>query len=85
MPPSTSNFCLIMNDPITDVFQSEKGQAVHIPSVFRLDSDRVQISRNHEGDLVLHPLPTKRADSLWKALEGFDDEFIRALEEDRFR
>ena len=32
------------------VFMNGNGQAVRIPSEFRLSSDRVQISRTPEGD-----------------------------------
>ncbi|MCP9861247.1 hypothetical protein KBZ33_19755 [Cyanobium sp. Cruz-8D1] len=33
------------------------GQAVGIPAVFRLATDRVQITRNPSSDLVIHPCP----------------------------
>jgi antitoxin VapB len=58
-------------------------QAVRIPQEFRLTGNRVEISRNEAGDLVIHPLPTDRGLALLEALEGFDDEFIDILEEDR--
>ncbi|ABM61527.1 antitoxin [Halorhodospira halophila] len=72
-----------MSEHITRVFQNGNSQAVRIPAAYRLDSDRVLIERNERGDLVLHPLPERRGDSLLAALEGFDDEFIAALEEER--
>lgn len=31
------------------------GQAVGIPAKFRLATDRVQITRSPNGDLVIHP------------------------------
>jgi antitoxin VapB len=58
-------------------------QAVRIPQEFRLDVNRVEISRNDAGDLVIHPLPVDRGQALLEALDGFDDEFIGILEEDR--
>ena len=35
-------------------------QAVRIPAEFRLATDRVQISRTSEGDLLIHPCPKQR-------------------------
>lgn len=61
-------------------------QAVRIPQEFRLDCQQVQISRNADGDLVLHPLPAppaKRGDALPQALSRFDPGFADILEEDR--
>ena len=65
------------------VFNNGNSQAVRIPAELRLDTDQVQISRNEEGDLIVHPLPKARGEALLKALEGFDEDFIAALEEDR--
>ena len=67
----------------TRVFMNGNSQAVRIPAEFRLDTDRVQISRNEQGDLVIQPLPAERGSALLEALEGFDAEFIAALEDDR--
>lgn len=70
----------------TRVFMNGNSQAVRIPQEFRLDCQRVQISRNAEGDLVLHPLPPipeKRGQALLKALSRFDPGFADILEEDR--
>lgn len=58
-------------------------QAVRIPAEFRLDTDRVQIFRNDQGDLVLRPLAPQRGAALFEALQGFDDDFIAALDADR--
>ncbi|MBL0423197.1 AbrB/MazE/SpoVT family DNA-binding domain-containing protein [Ramlibacter sp. AW1] len=61
-------------------------QAVRIPSEFRLDTDRVRISRNEQGDLVLQPLSTSRGAALLQALANLgtsDAAFLAALEEDR--
>lgn len=59
-------------------------QAVRIPQEFRLDTDRVEISRNEQGDLVIHPLPAylsvQRGDALMAVLEGFDQSFVQELE-----
>jgi antitoxin VapB len=72
-----------MSEHIGRVFQNGNSQAVRIPAALRLESDRVLIQRNDQGDLVLHPLPEKRGDSLLAALAGFDQAFIEALEEER--
>ncbi|MDP2794495.1 MAG: AbrB/MazE/SpoVT family DNA-binding domain-containing protein [Sulfurisoma sp.] len=62
-------------------------QAVRIPQEFRLAVNRVEIFRNDEGDLVIHPLPENRGQALLDALAGFGDEFgdefVGILEEDR--
>lgn len=67
------------------VFMNGNSQAVRIPQEFRLDCKQVSISRNADGDLVLHPLPAaeRRGDALLQALSGFDPAFADALEEDR--
>lgn len=70
----------------TRVFMNGNSQAVRIPQEFRLDSKQVEIHRNADGDLVIHPLPVtveNRGDALLQALAGFDPAFIEALEEDR--
>ncbi|WP_424196201.1 antitoxin [Ampullimonas aquatilis] len=58
-------------------------QAVRIPAEFRLDTDQVQIFRNQQGDLVLHPITAKRGAALLLALQDFDDDFIQALESEQ--
>lgn len=65
------------------VFNNGNSQAVRIPAELRLDTDLVQISRNEQGDLIIHPLREARGKALLQALEGFDDDFITALEADR--
>jgi antitoxin VapB len=65
------------------VFNNGNSQAVRIPAELRLDTDLVQISRNEQGDLIIHPLREERGKALLHALEGFDDDFIAALEADR--
>jgi len=65
------------------VFNNGNSQAVRIPAELRLDTDLVQISRNEQGDLIIHPLREERGKALLQALEGFDDDFITALEDDR--
>jgi len=70
----------------TLVFSNGNRQAVRIPAEFRLDSDRVLISRNAEGDLVLHPVPVQRGAALMAALHALsdvDDAFIEALHAER--
>ncbi|WP_293188115.1 AbrB/MazE/SpoVT family DNA-binding domain-containing protein [Ottowia sp.] len=69
----------------TRVFMNGNSQAVRIPQEFRLDCKQVEISRNADGDLVLHPLNAigSRGDNLLQALAGFDADFVQALEADR--
>lgn len=74
---------IIMPTQISRVFMNGNSQAVRIPQEFRLASSRVEISRNEAGDLVIHPLPSDRGQALLEALDGFDEEFIDILENDR--
>lgn len=70
----------------TRVFNNGNSQAVRIPAEFRLDTDRVTISRNEQGDLVIHPLRAERGAALLQALQALsevDDEFVQALEAER--
>ncbi len=64
------------------VFMNGNSQAVRIPAEFRLSSDRVQISRTPEGDLLIHPCPSQRGQALLQALSGFDPDFLEALEQE---
>ena len=63
------------------VFMNGNSQAVRIPAEFRLSTDRVQVSRTVEGDLLIHPCPSQRGQALLQALSGFDAEFVEALEQ----
>lgn len=70
----------------TRVFNNGNSQAVRFPAEFRLDTDRVRISRNEWGDLLIHPLQAERGAALLDALRGLgevDDAFVAALEADR--
>jgi antitoxin VapB len=67
----------------TRVFINGNSQAVRIPAEFRLDTDRVEITRTADGDLLLRPVRQQRGAALMRALSGFDDEFIAAVEADR--
>jgi len=69
-----------MQTAFSRVFMNGNSQAVRIPQEFRLSSSRVQISRNADGDLVLHPVPTDRGAALLDALSAFDEEFVASLE-----
>jgi antitoxin VapB len=67
----------------TRVFNNGNSEAVLIPAEFRLDTDRVSISRNESGDLVIHPLRAERGAALLDALRAVgevDISFIAALE-----
>lgn len=75
-----------MDTLTTRVFNNGNSQAVRIPAEFRLDTDRVRISRNAAGDLVLHPLRAERGAALLDALRRVaeaDDGFVAALQTDR--
>ena len=63
------------------VFMNGNSQAVRIPAEFRLSSDRVQISRTPDGDLIIHPCPSQRGQALLQALSGLDADFLDALEQ----
>jgi len=63
------------------VFMNGNSHAVRIPAEFRLNTDRVQISRSADGDLIIHPCPAQRGDALLEILAGFDPTFVDALEQ----
>lgn len=68
----------------TRVFNNGNSQAVRIPREYRLESSTVQIFRNENGDLVLHPIPDEpiqRESRLLDILNRFDEEDIVAFEE----
>ncbi|MEN9842248.1 MAG: hypothetical protein RLZZ612_77 [Pseudomonadota bacterium] len=68
----------------TRVFNNGNSQAVRIPAEFRLQTNRVRISRSEQGDLILHPLHPQRGTALMEALRAIheaDADFIAALEE----
>ena len=65
------------------VFMTGNSQAVRIPAEFRLATDRVQISRTAQGDLLIHPCPARRGQALMEVLGGFDADFVTALERQR--
>ena len=76
-----------MSSVISRVFMNGNSQAVRIPQEFRLEASRVRISRNEEGDLVIHPLAADRGAALLEALQAFDDplgqELASQIEADR--
>lgn len=59
-----------METLITRVFNNGNSQAARIPAGFRLDADRVSISRNEAGDLLIHPLRAERGAALLNALRA---------------
>lgn len=70
-----------MQTAISRVFMNGNSQAVRIPQEFRFETSRVEIFRNADGDLVLHPIPADRGAALLDALNAFDDdEFVTLLE-----
>ncbi|WHP06218.1 AbrB/MazE/SpoVT family DNA-binding domain-containing protein [Acinetobacter corruptisaponis] len=76
-----------MSTSITSrVFMNGNSQAVRIPQEFRLNTKRVEIYLNQDGDLVIHPLSDlteNRGEALWQALNEFDHDFIDTLEKNR--
>ena len=65
----------------TRIFKNGNSQAVRIPQEFRIKATQVQISRNENGDLVIHPLPVDRGAALFAALNAFDEDFVNLLEQ----
>ena len=63
------------------VFINGNSQAVRIPQEFRLNTSQVEITRNKDGDLVIHAIPENRGTALLDALSAFDNDFIDILEE----
>ncbi len=75
-----------MDTLTTRIFNNGNSQAVRIPAEFRLDTDRATITRNEQGDLVIHPLRAGRGAALLDALRGVaqvDPAYVEALEEAR--
>ncbi len=69
-----------MSSVISRVFMNGNIQAVQIPNEFKLDASRVEIYRNAEGDLVLHPVAADRGAAL---LQAFDQDFVDLLTADK--
>lgn len=72
-----------MPNTLGRVFMNGNSQAVRIPQEFRLNTSQVEISRNSDGDLVLHPVPADRGAALLDALNGFDNAFVSLLEDEQ--
>lgn len=72
-----------MQTTISRVFMNGNSQAVRIPQEFRFDTSQVEIHRNADGDLVLHPVAADRGAALLQALNAFDDEFAQLLQADQ--
>ena len=70
-----------MSTLTTRIFKNGNSQAVRIPQEFRIDATQVEISREANGDLVIHPLPLDRGAALLAALNGFDEDFVSRLEQ----
>ena len=70
-----------MSSLTTRIFKNGNSQAVRIPQEFRLDTTQVEISRNANGDLVIHPLPLDRGAALLDTLKSFDEDFVNTLEQ----
>jgi antitoxin VapB len=72
-----------MQTLISRIFVNGNSQAVRIPQDFRLDANRVEITRTETGDLIIHPLPIDRGQALLDALDSFNPEFADLMEQDR--
>ena len=72
---------IAMTTLTTRIFKNGNSQAVRIPQEFRLDVTEVEISKNENGDLVIHPVPINRGEALLAALTGFDSYFAEQLEQ----
>ncbi|HEY8035066.1 MAG TPA: AbrB/MazE/SpoVT family DNA-binding domain-containing protein [Methylobacter sp.] len=70
-----------MSTLTTRIFKNGNSQAVRIPQEFRIDATQVEISRNANGDLVIHPLPVDRGAAVLAALNAFDEDFANQLEQ----
>jgi antitoxin VapB len=73
---------IAMTSMISRVFMNGNSQAVRIPQEFRLKTTRVEIFRNADGDLVLHPVASDRGATLLQALQAFDQEYADLLTTD---
>jgi antitoxin VapB len=69
-----------MHTILSRVFNNGNSQAVRIPAEFRLNTQRVTVSKNAQGDLVIHALDNQRGQALLAALQDFDADFIEQLE-----
>lgn len=67
------------------VFMNGNSQAVRIPAEFRLATDRVQITRSPNGDLIIHPCPAQRGQALLDTLARFEPSFVASLEAQQAR
>ena len=75
-----------MTTPTTRVSSNGNGQAVRIPAEFRLDTDRVRIPRNDQGDLIIHSVRAERGEALLHAMHALgevDVAYVVALEAER--
>ena len=70
-----------MSTLTTRIFKNGNSQAVRIPQEFRIDATQVEISRDANGDLIIHPLPLDRGAALLAALNVFDEDFVSRLEQ----
>ena len=72
-----------MKSLTTRIFKNGNSQAVRIPQEMRLETNQVEISRSENGDLIIHPIPENRGAALLAALNGFDEDFVDALEKNQ--
>jgi antitoxin VapB len=73
-----------MTRQLTHVFNNGNSQAVRIPQAFRIAATEVEISRDENGNLILHPLIPQRGDALLALLAQFTDAaFLAELEQNQ--
>ncbi len=73
-----------MTRQLTRVFNNGNSQAVRIPQAFRIDATEVYITRDENGNLVIHPLHPKRGDALLALLAQMNDTaFVAELEQNQ--
>jgi antitoxin VapB len=78
----------VVETHITRVLSIGDSQVVRIPEGFRLNSELVRVSRNEQGDLVIHPWRADRGAALLDVLRAVGEEdvaFIAALEAEQAR
>lgn len=59
---------------IARVFNNGRSRAVRIPKEFEFDADTVEIRRDENGDLILHPVKTGALLALLATLEPLTEE-----------
>jgi antitoxin VapB len=65
------------------VFQNGRSRAIRIPKEFEVDADEVEISRQENGDLIVHPLPRTSLLAWLRSLDPLEPhEWLPEVEDD---